>query len=152
MSSAGIQGGLATAITIYARLKRRMELIRQSLEIESHEGLEEELSRWVESTEGSEPSLIMQLIKITIDDWCKFAKEDGVTLVYSLDKQAREMGYLRAGEASRGDRTVFVPGCYHHLVLRRQNRQEGVRWKLVGLEAMGTEKTRHRGCSETEGA
>ncbi|KAK0710523.1 heterokaryon incompatibility protein-domain-containing protein [Apiosordaria backusii] len=60
------------------------------------------------------------------------------TLVYSFDRRAREMGVLMAGEAARGDQLVFVPGCYHHLVLRRQNINGGyVRCSLVGLVALG---------------
>ncbi|KAK4671697.1 hypothetical protein QC764_0097910 [Podospora pseudoanserina] len=62
------------------------------------------------------------------------------TLLYSFDARAGELGTLKAGEAVPGDQLVFVPGCYHHLVLRRVvNRPENMQWQLVGLVAMGPE-------------
>ena len=80
--------------------------------------------------------------------------EDRNMLVYSFDKRAREMGFLRAGEAKRGDRIVFVPGCYHHLVLRQDvwANSTVVGWKLVGLVAMGSVEKRLVGCLEGEWA
>ncbi|KAK4133862.1 hypothetical protein BT67DRAFT_32895 [Trichocladium antarcticum] len=78
-------------------------------------------------------------------------RRGGGTLVYSFDGKAKEMGFLKAGEAARGDRMVFVPGCFHHLVLRRQGEPvtSGTRWKLVGLVALGTPFARGA-CSEAE--
>ncbi|KAK0648395.1 heterokaryon incompatibility protein-domain-containing protein [Cercophora newfieldiana] len=76
----------------------------------------------------------------------KFLKLGGDTLVYSFDRRAREMGFLKAGHAARGDTIVFVPGCYHHLLLRRQTGAEGARWNLVGLVEMGTPESRQAGC------
>lgn len=76
-------------------------------------------------------------------------REGGTTLVYSLDKRAREMGFLKAGEAAKGDRIVLVPGCYHHLVLRRQSGIDD-KWKLVGLVEMGEPDSRMKGYSEPE--
>lgn len=61
-------------------------------------------------------------------------------LVYRFSAKAHEMGYLKAGEAPKGGRAVFVSGCFHHLVLRRQGpgATTDVQWKLVGLVAMDT--------------
>ncbi len=43
------------------------------------------------------------------------------------------LGFMRADQVMKGDRIMFVPGCFHHLVLRSK---PGDRWKLVGLVAM----------------
>jgi hypothetical protein len=77
----------------------------------------------------------------------------GNTLVYSFDKRAREMGFLRAGEAKKGDRIVLVSGCYHHLVLRRQPGAESTsRFRLAGLIEMGEPESRVQKSSEAEWA
>jgi hypothetical protein len=109
---------------------------------------------WNARLEKHLPPLIMQWIMALFEECGKAAEQDSTTRVYSFDKRAREMGYLKAGEAARGDRIVFVPGCFHHLLLRRQplGRHASVRWKLVGLVAFGTEEARERGCSEEEWA
>lgn len=47
-----------------------------------------------------------------------------------------EPAFIKAGEAKKADRVVFVPGCHHQLVLREVPRARcGSRscWKLVGL-------------------
>ncbi|KAK4447348.1 heterokaryon incompatibility protein-domain-containing protein [Podospora aff. communis PSN243] len=80
----------------------------------------------------------------------RLLQKGGDILVYSFDRRAREMGFLRAGEANKGDSIVLVPGCYNHLVLRRHIMPEGIRWKLVGLVEMGTEESRHVACPEAE--
>ncbi|KAG7286822.1 hypothetical protein NEMBOFW57_009139 [Staphylotrichum longicolle] len=77
-----------------------------------------------------------------------FLQKQKETLVYSYDKTAGDMGFLKAGEAARGDYMVFVPGCFHHLVLRSLGRDN--RWKLVGLVAMGTDRTKQAGCPASE--
>lgn len=59
------------------------------------------------------------------------------TLVYSFDARAGEMGVLKAGEAVPGDQLVFVPGFYHHLVLRKLSDMKKTQWRLAGLVAMG---------------
>ena len=45
-------------------------------------------------------------------------REGSTTMVYSYGVTAGEMGLLRNGELVKGDQLVFVPGCFHHLVLR----------------------------------
>ena len=79
-------------------------------------------------------------------------QEGGRTLVYSFDAKAgQEMGFLKAGKATRGDQLVFVPGCFHHLVLRKRQRTGAVvRWKLVGLVSMGTQPKHGGVCSKSE--
>jgi hypothetical protein len=50
--------------------------------------------------------------------------------------ETTEPAFIKAGEAKKADRVVFVPGCYHQLVLREVPRTEGGSrscWKLVGL-------------------
>lgn len=99
-------------------------------------------------------ALSRQLIRTLLGLGAIFLRQGGGTLlVYSFDGKAKEMGFLKAGEAARGDRMVFVPGCFHHLVLRRQGEPvaAGNRWKLVGLVALGTPFARG-GCSEAEWA
>ncbi|KAJ9652086.1 hypothetical protein H2198_008672 [Neophaeococcomyces mojaviensis] len=79
-------------------------------------------------------------------------QKGGRTLVYSLDAKAgQEIGFLKAGKAARGDQLVSVPGCFHHLVLRRRKPTEaGARWKLVGLVSMSTQPKYDRVCSKSE--
>ena len=76
------------------------------------------------------------------------------TMVYTDDAMGREIGYLTAGEAVNGDRLVFVPGCYHHLVLRRrgQKAENLMRWKLVGLVATASTRMKGRSYSKSEWA
>lgn len=73
------------------------------------------------------------------------------TLIHGSDEGVRVMGVLRAGEAAMGDRLVFVPGCFHHLILRKQTQiTVEARWKLVGLVDMTTEVTKERCYSKSE--
>ncbi|KAK4040174.1 heterokaryon incompatibility protein-domain-containing protein [Parachaetomium inaequale] len=99
-------------------------------------------------------SVFFGIIKTSLDLGDSILKLGGTMLVYSFDKAAGEMGFLRAGEAVKGDSVVFVPGCFHHLVLRRQGegKTTGSWWKLVGLVAMGTDKLQKAGCSKEEWA
>ncbi len=78
----------------------------------------------------------------------------GTTLVYSYDVRAGKMGFLRTDRVARGDKLVFVPGFSHHLLLRRQGQTtaRGVRWKLVGLVAIGKKMAKGGHCSESEWA
>ena len=81
--------------------------------------------------------------------------EGGATIVYSYDIKAGEMGILRAGKVVEGDQLVFVPGCFHSLLLRSQDHtaEFSARWKLVGLIEMSTMTTQGRRCySESEWA
>ena len=81
-------------------------------------------------------------------------RDEGTSMVYSYTLMADgEMGLLKAGEAVKGDRLVFVPSCYHHLVLRRREHTTGpsIRWKLVGLVAMSPTLGR-KGYSKSEWA
>jgi hypothetical protein len=85
----------------------------------------------------------------------KLLRADGTTMVYSYDMTAGVMELLRAGEAVKGDQLVFVPGCFHHLVLRSREHttKTSIRWKLVGLMAMSTTITQgRRGYSKSEWA
>jgi hypothetical protein len=95
--------------------------------------------------------LCFRMIKAVLSLGKALLAQESATLVYSLDKVSGEMGLLGAGEAARGDKLVFVPGCFHHLVLRRQadTKMEN-RWKLVGLVTMGLDKRKKGGCSATE--
>jgi hypothetical protein len=95
--------------------------------------------------------LCFRMIKAVLSLGKALLAQESATLVYSLDKVSGEMGLLGAGEAARGDKLVFVPGCFHHLVLRRQaDTKMGNRWKLVGLVTMGLDKRKKGGCSATE--
>lgn len=80
-------------------------------------------------------------------------REGGTIMVYSYDVTAGEKGFLRVGEAIKVDRLVFVPGCFHHLVLRSQEytTDNFIHWKLVGLVAMITTKAQRRDYSKTNG-
>jgi hypothetical protein len=86
--------------------------------------------------------------------WLKQGLSDRRTLVYSFDKTSGEICFLRAGDAAVGDRIVFVPGCFHHLVMRRQGeaKAKDKPWRLVGLVAMGTDKKKQGGCPASEWA
>jgi hypothetical protein len=86
--------------------------------------------------------------------WLRHGLSHERTLLYSFDKRSREVGFLRAGEAAVGDRIVFVPGCFHHLVLRRQReaKTKVIPWRLVGLVAMGTDEKKRGGCPASEWA
>ncbi|KAK3333071.1 heterokaryon incompatibility protein-domain-containing protein [Cercophora scortea] len=102
-------------------------------------------------------SLSVKLVETSLETGAELLSAGGPVLVYSFDKRAGEMGYLRAGQAARGDRIVFVPGCFHHLVLRRLHPHtrpaaEGTRWKLVGLLTMGQASWSKGGCSKGEWA
>ncbi|KAL2134482.1 hypothetical protein VTI74DRAFT_11665 [Chaetomium olivicolor] len=97
----------------------------------------------------------LELIEVLMEAGSMLLKMgDSTTVVYSLGNLAGEMGFLKAGEAARGDRIVFVPGCFHHLVLRKHGRTTsgGVQWRLVGLVAMGTNKRKRGGCAEKKWA
>lgn len=97
-------------------------------------------------------SLAFKLLKICLESGSALLRASPTTMVYTSD--TRELGFLRAGEAVNGDQLVFVPSCFHHLVLRRQGRTAGtsIRWKLVGLVAMATATAQGGGCSESEWA
>lgn len=74
--------------------------------------------------------------------------------IYSYGVTTSEIGFLRASEAAKGDHLVFVPGCFHHLILRRrENTTENfIRWTLVGLAAMIPTRPQGRGYSQSEWA
>lgn len=74
------------------------------------------------------------------------------TLVCSFDARAGEMGVLKAGEAVPGDQLVFVPGCYHHLVLQKlSDMKKKTQWRLTGLVAMGPKGGLERtACTEAQ--
>jgi hypothetical protein len=124
-----------------------LELIQETLREEADAGLEEAMKKQL-------VSLSSRLIETLLDLGGTLLREGGTTLVYSFDAKAKEMGFLKAGEAANGDRIVFVPGCFHHLILRRQGQATttGNRWKLVGLVAMGTSLKEPSGCSKSEWA
>jgi hypothetical protein len=65
-------------------------------------------------------------------------REGGTAMVYSYD--------VTAGEAVKGDQLVFVPDCFHHLVLRSREHttETSIRWKLVGLVALSMMITQGR--------
>jgi hypothetical protein len=82
-------------------------------------------------------------------------RNHGTTVVYSYDVTDGDMGLLRAGEAVKGDQLLFVPGCFHHLVLRsrKPTTETPIRWKLVGLIDMSAGVTKERrGYSKNEWA
>lgn len=93
-----------------------------------------------------------ELLRISLHLGATLLVEGGTTLVYSY--AAGELGFLRAGEAAPGDRLVVSPGCFHQLVLRRQSQTpaSGVRWKLIGLVAVGTRSEKSASCSKSEWA
>jgi hypothetical protein len=97
-------------------------------------------------------SLSFKAVRAALDLGLALLREGGTTVVYS--SSAREVGFLRAGEAVEGDRLLFVPGCFHHLVLRRLPRgtESPVRWKLVGLVALISRGNARKGCSKGEWA
>jgi hypothetical protein len=144
------------------RLRAVTEFMRRSLERESHSkpALDDDEIRAIPEYQEYVHSAALAWLSLRTAPSSVGAKklvEGGKTLVYSFDRRGRELGFLRVGEARRGDQIVFVPGCYHHLVLRRQDMQAdfdsvGVCWKLVGLVAMGWAETRLAGCSEGEWA
>jgi hypothetical protein len=96
--------------------------------------------------------IFSELLRISLDLGAKLLVKGGTTLAYSY--AADELGFLKAGEAAPGDRLVVSPGCFHELVLRRQSQTpaSGVRWKLVGLVAVGTRSEKRAGCSKSEWA
>ncbi|KAH8694427.1 heterokaryon incompatibility protein-domain-containing protein [Ilyonectria robusta] len=90
-------------------------------------------------TENELISATSGLIKIRFDIGFHLVRKSNKTMVYSDDGSFRKVGFLRVGDAAKGDRLVFVPGCFHHLLLRRSGRtaENSIRWKLVGLVEMG---------------
>lgn len=70
------------------------------------------------------------------DNWSTLPNGDKSAAVYIAGPG---LGFLHAGQARKGEGIVFVPGCFHHLVLRSQ---QSDRWKLVGLVAIGTERAK----------
>jgi hypothetical protein len=98
-------------------------------------------------------SAFLGIIKTSLDLGTAILKSGGTTLVYSFDKRAGEMGYLRAGEAVKGDRIVFVPGCHHHLVLRRQEQENnGELVETCWACDPGPDKIKKGGCSKEDWA
>ncbi|KAK4031797.1 heterokaryon incompatibility protein-domain-containing protein [Parachaetomium inaequale] len=79
--------------------------------------------------------------------WTTLPAEQKEALLYFGDETVAAMGFLRAGEAAQGDRIVFLPGCFHHLVLRKKAEK---RWRLVGLATMGPDKAEQTGYSVSE--
>lgn len=79
------------------------------------------------------------LIRTRFEIGFHLVRKSNETMVYSYDGICRDMGFLRAGDPAKGDQLVFVPGCFHHLLLRRSGRtaENSIRWKLVGLVEMG---------------
>lgn len=73
---------------------------------------------------------------------CQLYREGIITAIHGSDEGLRAMGALTAGKAVEGDRLVFVPGCFHRIILRQQTPVAAEpRWKLVGLVDMSTELT-----------
>ncbi|KAK0610792.1 heterokaryon incompatibility protein-domain-containing protein [Immersiella caudata] len=136
---------LATLLGASLESSKIADALRNSPDLSSSDSLLDEIDK---GARGG----ISDTFETGFQDGETLLQRGGSTLVYSFDKRAREMGFLRAGEAKRGDRIVLVPGCYHHLILRKQLGTEGVRWRLVGLVEMGTEDSRHVACPETEWA
>ena len=71
-------------------------------------------------------------------------EKGGRTLIFKHEtEEGLELGFLKAGTARRGDHIVFVPDCFHCLILRpvRRNRitRAIVQWKLVGLMSRSTQ-------------
>lgn len=103
-------------------------------------------------TEKNLMSVNFSTIRTCLEFGLHLLREGDATMVYSHDGITREMGFLRAGDATKGDRLVYVPGCFHYLLLRRSRRtaENSIRWKLVGLVEMGTGLTQAGGSGETE--
>jgi len=80
---------------------------------------------------------LVRLIEIYLDTGLVLFKtllldEGDTTIVYSYDVRVGKVGFLRVGQAAKGDQLVFVTGCFHYLVLRCQEHSTD-RCKLVGL-------------------
>ncbi|KAM5369985.1 hypothetical protein ACJZ2D_008668 [Fusarium nematophilum] len=92
--------------------------------------------------------MMFGIVTTFLDSGLEQLRAEGTTMVYTHDAMAEGMGYLKTGEVGEGDRLLFVPSCFHHLVLRRVQRTGSDRWKIVGLVAM----EREEGCSKIEWA
>jgi hypothetical protein len=93
-------------------------------------------------------SLAVSLIKACLDSGLSILRAGLImagdtTMIYSYDVTTGGMGFLSAGEVVKGDRLVYVPDCFYHLVSRSRERttENSIRWKLVGLVAMPTPTT-----------
>lgn len=97
-------------------------------------------------------SQISLLIKTALNVGGILLSAGGTTYIYSLKNLALGIGFLRAGEVAKGDRLVRVPGCFYHLVLRKQTQipLTGLRWKLMGLVEMGSITTKREPFSVTK--
>ncbi|KAH6971448.1 heterokaryon incompatibility protein-domain-containing protein [Ilyonectria sp. MPI-CAGE-AT-0026] len=92
------------------------------------------------------------LIRTRFEIGVHLVRKSNKTMVYSYDGICRDVGFLRAGDAAKGDRLVFVPECFYHLLLRRSGRtaENSIRWKLVGQvpakreEESGVRRCTHR--------
>lgn len=95
-------------------------------------------------------SVLFSLIRGCLELGLALLREGGTTIVYS--SKSRQIGFLTADNVIMADRLVFVPGCFHHLVLRRQGqeKQKSNQWKLVETVAISTAITYGRSWSKGE--
>ncbi|EEU48337.1 uncharacterized protein NECHADRAFT_75806 [Fusarium vanettenii 77-13-4] len=84
--------------------------------------------------------LMFGLFNKCLDVGFEQMRSQDTMMVYTNDAMAEGMGYLKHGVADKGDRLLFVPGCFHRLVLRRAQMTESDRWRIVGQVAMEREE------------
>ena len=87
---------------------------------------------------GSEIPRALRELKIflatALDGGKKYLQDHSTSVLHYARSGIEEPAFVKAGEARQGDRIVFVPGCYHQLVLRAVSGTSGrSEWGLVGL-------------------
>lgn len=84
-----------------------------------------------------------------LNRWLEKLEGGGTAIICNRDGMDSEIGFLRSGKANKGDRILFVPGCYHRLVVtgRRNSLRD---WNIVGLVEMKSEEGQGHACSKDE--
>ncbi|KAH7303393.1 heterokaryon incompatibility protein-domain-containing protein, partial [Stachybotrys elegans] len=80
-------------------------------------------------------ALFEEMVKVSIQGGQMILKQYGSNVFhYVKDDLPGSLGFVKAGDARKGDSFIHVPGCYHQLVLRPVTVPgRPVRWKLAGL-------------------
>jgi hypothetical protein len=74
------------------------------------------------------------LLTSALDGGKKYLQNHGTTVLHYARSSIGDPAFVKVGEARQGEKIVFVPGCYHQLVLRAVPGTSGrSEWRLVGL-------------------
>jgi hypothetical protein len=80
---------------------------------------------------GPNPKTVLE---DALDGGKRLLESYSTTVLHYAGSGIEEVAFVKAGKAKKGDQIVFVPGCYHQLVLGNASGTSGrSQWKLVGL-------------------